>query len=390
MLRNKSITKIVAVLVIGIGLLIASCTEPFIAPTLEFEDLLIIDASITDELKQHDIRLSRSYQEDSTNVNISSAKVYIKDNNGNQLDFFEVKEGLYRSNDAFRALPGMEYQLFVTDEKGEEYLSDKVMLPEKATVDNVRAARVLNDDGVDGVEIYVDGSNTTNTTSFFRYEFVETYKFESFFKPTKEFRLTANPTEPLELVEKQEEERICYVSNKSNTILLTATTNLGSNSIKDFPVTFINRRNRKVALRYSILVRQLSSSRTAYEFYNTLQNFSSSESLFSQIQPGLLVGNIEHVSNSNKKVVGLFEVVSISEKRLFFNYKEIFGNDIPYLGNCEAEGFGINSPLLLERIESGAYQYTSENPPGIFNISSIRCIDCTLFGTAEVPEFWTE
>ena len=90
MLRNKSITKIVAVLVIGIGLLIASCTEPFIAPTLEFEDLLIIDASITDELKQHDIRLSRSYQEDSTNVNISSAKVYIKDNNGNQLDFFEV------------------------------------------------------------------------------------------------------------------------------------------------------------------------------------------------------------------------------------------------------------------------------------------------------------
>ncbi|MBS9463467.1 DUF4249 family protein [Flagellimonas sp. 389] len=44
---------------------ISSCTEPFEAPTKDFEDILVVDAFITSEEKLQEINLSRTFVFDS-------------------------------------------------------------------------------------------------------------------------------------------------------------------------------------------------------------------------------------------------------------------------------------------------------------------------------------
>ena len=57
-------------------------------------------------------------------------------------------------------------------------------------------------------------------------------------------------------------------------------------------VRFINRNNYIISHRYSILVRQFVQSNEAFTFYETLNDLSRNESLFSETQPGFLAGNV--------------------------------------------------------------------------------------------------
>ncbi|MEC8830961.1 MAG: DUF4249 family protein, partial [Bacteroidota bacterium] len=243
----------------------------------------------------------------------------------------------------------------------------------------------------DGVEIYVDGTSTGDNEGYFRYEYEETYRFESFYKPLQELSVVTESPPLLEVVYKEKEERVCYVTETSNSILITETNNLSENKVVDFPIRFIERRDRRIAHRYSILVKQYAQTNTSYEFYQTLKSFSSSDNLFSQPQPGLIVGNVRHVSDDSVKVVGLFEVVSFTTRRFFFSFQEIFGNDIPYLGDCEFERYSsLSDPELFQRITTGQYKYIGEDPPFVYQVAPARCVDCTLFGTNVVPDFWEE
>ena len=124
------------------------------------------------------------------------------------------------------------------------------------------------------------------------------------------------------------------------------------------------------------------------------KNFSTNVNLFTQVQPGLLVGNIKGISDEANPVIGLFELVSVSQKRIFFNYEDIFQDALPFIDSCEnPEGpYPIDNTFLFERIESGTHQFVSEQPglPISYFIAPINCIDCTLYGTAIPPDYWQD
>ena len=370
---------------------ITSCTEPFEVETTDFEDILIINASITSETKQHEIYITRSYKAEEKEVKVSGAKVEILVNNGESLTFEETSPGIYRSTTVFGAVPGMDYQLNVTDEKGEGFVSPQVQITAPTSIDEISAKRIVNENGMDGVGIYVDGTSIAENEGYFRYEYEETYRWESFFKPLKGFRIVSESPPLLELVNKETEERFCYVTENSNTILIAETNNLAQDKVDDFPVRFIERRDRRIAFRYSILVKQFAQTSTSYEFYQTLKSFSSSDNLFSQPQPGLIVGNIRHESDDNVKVVGLFEVVSFTSSRFFFSFQEIFGNDIPFIDDCPRDSYGsLSDPELFQRFKSGLIKFVAEDPPFTYQVAPARCVDCTRFGTNVVPDFWED
>ena len=46
----------------SILILSSSCVEEFIPENLTFESLLVVEASVTDELKNHEIRISRTFK----------------------------------------------------------------------------------------------------------------------------------------------------------------------------------------------------------------------------------------------------------------------------------------------------------------------------------------
>jgi hypothetical protein len=178
-------------------------------------------------------------------------------------------------------------------------------------------------------------------------------------------------------------------------------------------VRFINRDNFIISHRYSISVNQYSQSVDAYNYYETLKSFSASESIFSEVQPGFLEGNISATGSENRTVLGYFEVASVSNQRLFFDYADLFpGEPLPEFpitcvttlrneshgSNCDPRGRSPGPLSLIEAINLGLVAYSSEEQRSfedgsrysLWNTVNRACGDCTLFGSDEIPDFWIE
>ncbi len=123
---------------------------------------------------------------------------------------------------------------------------------------------------------------------------------------------------------KLKEEYTCYRSENSQDIILANTNSLSEDNVNNLFLTFIDGEDPKVALRYSILVKQYVISRPAYNYYKILDELSSSDNIFSQSQPGYFNGNITNIDNPGEKVIGFFDVSSVSDKRIFFNHGDFF------------------------------------------------------------------
>ena len=163
------------VLLILIVITTLSCTEPYALQSNTFEDLLVIEATITNELKKQEIKISRTFQLEEKEPQVeTNAIVYITDDLGNQYNF-EESNGKYISQFEFHAMPERQYQLFVNTNNGKQYTSTREKL---TTVNNLTSieATVKNKFGVNGVDITANSFDPTNTSKYYRYEYEETYK----------------------------------------------------------------------------------------------------------------------------------------------------------------------------------------------------------------------
>ena len=139
----------------------------------------------------------------------------------------------------------------------------------------------------------------------------------------------------------------------------------------------------------------LVHSSRASEYFSTLKTLSGSESIFSENQTGFITGNVFSTQDPAERVLGYFEVASIAEERLFFNYEDFFPEeDLPdYVSDCQE-----NFPLLVAlvgQIEANSIKYLRENDnpqpnQGPFVTVSRVCGDCTVLGSPEVPDFWID
>jgi hypothetical protein len=141
--------------------------------------------------------------------------------------------------------------------------------------------------------------------------------------------------------------------------------------------------------RYSILVKQFVQSPEAYAYYETLKGLTqSSTDIFSEDQPGFLAGNISALDDPNENVAGFFEVATVDEKRIFFNYEDFFpGEELPpYILNCVPT---ISSGEDLARtLENNTHVFYDING-GIRTVPR-ECGDCTALGSNKIPDFWEE
>ncbi|NAY90817.1 DUF4249 family protein [Muricauda sp. JGD-17] len=384
------------------ALLIASCIEPFNAVFTDFESALVIEATITNEVKQQEILLSRSFEFDADGpISEPNANVRIVDSGGNTFSFSDQGNGLYLSEESFGAQPGVDYQLLVTTSDGRDYNSDQTPLKTGTGIEQITAERIVNNDGQDGMAILVDSFDPSGNSKNYRYEYEETFRvIAPSWQPVKlvpetEFGCT------MILVRNNDLAQVCYETNNSNQIIQTSTEDLDEDRVENFMVRFISRQNYIISHRYSILVRQFVQSDEAFNFYSTLKELSSSESLFSQTQPGFLQGNVFSSENSEERVLGFFDVSTVSEQRLFFNYDDFYpGEDLPpYIDPCQTsspvianEGGCVLRPII--EIGAGVYAGDSGAEPGSnqgpYLIVRRICGDCSVLGPQEIPEFWIE
>ncbi len=372
------------------------CIEEFNAEFADFESTLVIEATITDEYKPQEVLLSRTYRIQDEDIQMEAgAVVSVVSSDGQEFLFQEQDQGKYVSNTSFAALPQLTYQLAVETQDGKSYSSTAMGLPEVARLDSVYAKRFTNDLGENGMGIFVDASVPSGTTSaFYRYEYEETYKIVAPFWDPVELEVVETPSPHIVKVPRSLDERVCYASFDSNRIILADTEDLDGDSAENILVRFIPSNDYIISHRYSILVRQYSLSTQAHAFFETLNEFSTNESVFSETQPGFLQGNVSG-NTDNEKVLGYFDVVNVDEKRIFFNYSDFYPmEDLPpYVDPCQ-----FNTPTigLIDLVRWDWVKYIDDNYIGsglgsgpYITVPQV-CGDCTALGTSEVPDFWIE
>ncbi|TDW49794.1 uncharacterized protein DUF4249 [Flavobacterium sp. 270] len=381
------------------------CTTPYNYQTNGYEDIIVIEAMITNDYKYHEIKLSRSYAlEESAPKTETQAIVYVSDDAGNTYEFVE-SNGSYISKIQFQAVAGRKYQLHVLTKNGRTYLSTPEILTTQTSIESLQAAAVTKNN-VLGVEITVNSTDPTNTSKYYRYEYEETSKIVA---PKWYSEKAVANGRRITFVPRTEEARICFTSRKSNELLTTNTSDLTEDKVSNFPVRFISSSDNFIRSRYSILVKQYVESFAAHTFYETLKTISNSGSILSQTQPGFLSGNIKSVDNPGEKVMGFFNVSSYSEKRLFFNFTDLFPNTrLPeYQYYCPAEipeieiadyyytycantiGPSCQNDVIVDLITKRIRVFFPNDSPS-YLLYPIECGDCTSFSSNIKPSFWID
>ena len=388
-------------------IILFGCTEPYLLQTSNFEEALVIEASITNELKKQQIKLSKTYRlEENGPAFVENADVTIEDDLGNLYPFIEGDE-IYESENAFEAIPGRKYKLTIVT-NGKVYTSTQETLTKINPIEDVEV-RDLTIADVRGAEIRVKAFDPTNSSKYYRYEYEETYKIIA--PKWLPYTATVNTiTKDLIFTPRTYEARTCYSTVKSTEILLHSTSDLSQDRV-DHKVRFIPVDNPIIMHRYSILVKQYIQNLESYTYYNTLKTISGSDGILSQNQPGFFSGNITCTNNPNEKVVGFFDVSSVSSQRIFFNFEDIFPGTVQpgYFYDCY-DNCDYPDPLSCP----GAYDYCFDVAPFtsckgniVENTLNIipqpylyfsgpnplylipqPCGDCTTFSSNVVPPFW--
>ncbi len=387
--------------------IVYGCIEQIDVTFEDFESAIVVEATITDKMEVQRVFLTRTFEfEDDGPSAESNANVRVV-GGGNTYAFAESSPGVYLSEQPFAAVPSTSYQLQINTQDGRSYSSEEEELTQTTQIDEVKAIRATNGFGEEGVAILVDSFDPTGNSVNYRYQYEETYRIIAPFWSPQEL-------EPVPLAEATElcqvrvvpdvvSQQTCFTTDFSNAIIQTNTSDLDEDRVSNFRVRFISRQNYIISHRYSILVRQFVQSNAAFSFYETLNEFAGNDSFFSQTQPGFLQGNISSDTNEEERVLGYFDVASVQEERLFFNYEDLFpGEDLPpYIDPCVQNApplIANGEPprcVLRTQIELGLVSYTGNNDSpgdleGPYFIVPKICGDCLELGSVEVPDFWVE
>ncbi|WP_291151620.1 DUF4249 domain-containing protein [Flavobacterium sp. UBA7680] len=388
--------KLYSILFLFSAFILNSCTEAYPLLTNTYEEALVVEATITNELKNQEIKLTKSAKfEDEKYLTESGAEVYITDNSGNRYDF-EDQSDKYVSTVAFQAAPGTQYQLHINTKDGRTFESSPETLSTVTPMQSVKAAIEKDKDDKRGVSIRVNSFDPTNKSHYYRYEYEETYKVVApKWVPTKAF---INQNGGLTFGQNDPNTKTCYGNKKSTDLLLLNTTDLKEDRV-DYLARFISDQDYIITTRYSILVKQYVESLAAFNYYSTLKKISGSASLLSPTQPGIVLGNLKSTKNPNDKIVGYFDVASISIERIYFNYNDLFLGEPPppFYTDCQefcyanypfspdpcTHSGGYFDDLEMNNITyylNGAFYYWVYSP----------CGDCTTIASNVKPTFWVD
>lgn len=367
-----------------------SCVEPFDVGPVEYRDALVVEGIITNETKQHQVRLSRtSALNDVKFIPEGGATVVLKESTGSSTTLTEFSPGIYKTP-YMTGVVGTTYSLFITTSNGNKYASEDVTMKNSPPIDKMYAQySVDNPNQGPGIQIYLDTKDINNATHYYRWEYEGTYEIRTPY-PSK-FVWTGGNTITIRTVQVDN----CWATDSSKSVLIQSSTGLDEDKVTGFPIKFIPAESPDLVIKYSLLAKQYAMSENAYRFWKALKEINEKQGTLSDKQPGKVRGNITSVSGTGS-VLGYFDASGVSTKRAFFTPRQFAesGYTPPlYLQSCvETEPITIPIGKLAETMKE--YSNTliiadagGEGPSVVF-LLRIACCDCTARGTNLKPSFW--
>lgn len=391
--------RLQACIFLCISLVMTSCVEEIELNTKNFESLLVIEANITNEFKQQEVNLSRTFRFEEEPVKESNAALVLLADGEAFAEFVETEPGRYLSTQAFVAESGVNYSLEIQTQDGKNYVSSTSELPDTAEIQSISVEPSEAGFGNPGVSVLVNSTSNSENGNFYKFDYEETYKIISpFWRSDDLIPIEDSCDFTIEL--RDQEERVCYNTNKSIDIILANTIGQPQGQLNDFETRFIDINNTIIAHRYSILIKQSVIPEEAYTYFEKRKELSAQDNLFSQTQPGFLEGNFTSLdSPDQERVIGMFYLSTVSEKRFYFNWEDVFPNQEPPEIPCGVFAptlFSMSGNCLLKAsVTANTVRYWGPNldqtmREGPYDVVTRECGDCTARGTNVVPDFWEE
>ncbi|HYK47799.1 MAG TPA: DUF4249 domain-containing protein [Parafilimonas sp.] len=362
-----------------IVILLAGCKEVY-NPTLDNHNLnyLVVEGNIFPGDSTY-IRLSRSVPVNDSSVVYPEtyATVSVESEDGSETYTLEDQlNGFYFS--PFLPLNSpKQYRLHIFAADGKEYASDYVPVKVTPPIDSISWKL----DASGGVTIYANSHDASNTTQYYRWEYVETWEHNP-----KYFSQLVYDASVGGVRQRRPDEQIyrCWNTNTSSDILLASTVGLSGDVVHEKPLIAIPYGSEKIDNVYSILVTQYALTKGAYEFWNNLKKNTEQLGSIFDPQPFADYGNIHCISNSSEPVLGYVTACTVVQQRIFIHWTDVqWPYSYPSCNDTLVTGSHISQ--LFSGTEYLPVQYDPSYPPGTAVDGALKdCVDCRLHGGSTV------
>lgn len=369
---------------------LVSCIDEYVPKISKYENLLVIDGSITNQPGPQIISLSRSANvSEPDTIPVTNAEVRIQDNIGNTFPLIEIKAGVYQSDSSLTGIIGNSYLVEFKTSEGITYKSDFEELKIPVEIDTVYHEITYQQDAdypydLVGYEFYINTKRAEEDESYLKWDMTATYLYQS------EYTIRWYFDGELHWFHGPDSLYNCWTTNRIGKVI-TSSTNILSNPVNyGLPLHFVSTETRELSVRYSLLVKQHTISKNAYNYWNEIQKQNSEDANLYTTQPHFIKGNVYNISNPDELVLGYFTVSGTTEMRIFVDRPP---PNIPmrYLictlteGDFEAYGqMSMADPVTYPI-------YAIETPGGRRAVPNKYCVDCRLKGgTIEKPDFWID
>jgi hypothetical protein len=385
--------------------LLHGCIDPFTPGDLKFENMLFVEAQLTDdpELIPY-VRISHAYPMETNNkpeepmANIYGAVVYMEDDSGARYYFsqggFYYKSLIgpqpgynpgvtYTLSDPGPELSeGRSYRLHIETTDGYIFESEYEKYLPSPPVEEITWAvaaweKKESGDQDKGYRFYVSSAAVDDEPLFLRWKPDATYKYSVPFLASYRWNgISLDQAYNTDIM-------VCYKDEYINGIFTGTSEGLDENRVVDAPLHTVSRYGDRLQITYSLHVKQMRISQGAYQFWKDLQTLLYETGGLYESVPFRLSGNIQCISHDDFNLAGVFEVAGVSEGRVFVprNYDDFTVETY----RCIADSIGPNLPW--ERVPSGSW--IREDEPGVYLTAPATCFDCRVRGGyTQQPAFW--
>jgi hypothetical protein len=355
---------------------LTGCTVEFHPEIDNNKEQLVVEGMITDQNRINRIKLSMS-----TRVGmplgrkpVKGAIVTVTDEKGIVTTLAESPAGTYSTDSlSFRGRVGGSYSLNIKI-NNITYETDFTEMEPVPPINSLYYEKVViiasrdTNDIEEGCKVYVDSFDPSGKCLFFRWDYTETWEYRIPY-------IVAN--------------RICFITERSDEILIKNTSLFSQARVSKFPIVFISNKTDRLKETYSILVNQYSLSESEYNFWEKVQNISQNVGNLYDVTPVAISGNIRCCNDPKETVLGYFSVSAVTQKRLFIQDRFLgLPNFVTY---CATDTLTVKLPETGLNTEFWVIEDYSDEIPPYWIISTFReCADCTTRGTSVMPSFWLE
>lgn len=336
-----------------------------------------MDGLITDEPGPYTVKLSLSSRVDGFldfRELVTARRVIIFDDVGNSEDLKQVEKGTYQTEpNGIRGAVGRSYAVRVEMEDGRVYESIPDRMNPVGNIDNLSYAldafQPLDAPTRYGFRVFVDASGVPETDNLFRWKFTGTYIINTH----PQFRQTPPPTckkippacsgfivSSINVLQRIDLCTccVCWVNQYDRRPFVSDNQFVSNGKFKNIEVAYIPIEYWPFQIRYRIEVKQMSLSRTAFDYWRIIQTQKEGASSLFQPPTGKTRTNVFE-KNGLGEAQGIFAASAVSLKQVYLTNESVRGLylKLPNSNLCGPDLTQIQESCLL------AFKHSSNQPP---------------------------